>query len=188
MSHLLFHPNQIKYHFQGERLPLKSFFLGNQGGIFGAGSGSGNIFDNYSWHFVIFVVLFLPLKQSKTLKSVESLPLKNEKLPESVESHPLKNEKLPEPVESLPLKTEENPFSGGHDTQKTEPRCHFVNKCTAWLFTFCSFKGTAMQTSLSLILLYLQYPFFPHPAKAQKRHTPRRQGHISHGHPGFSTL
>ena len=174
MSHLLFHPNQIKYHFQGERLPLKSFFLGNQGGIFGAGSGSGNIFDNYSWHFSFFLVLFLPLKQSKTLKSVESLPLKNEK--------------LPEPGERFPLKTEENPFSGGHDTQKKEPRCHFVNKCTAWLFTFYSFNGTAMQTSLSLILLYLQYPFFPHPAKAQKRHTPRRQGHISHGRPGFSTL
>jgi len=104
--------------------PLKSFFLGNQGGIFGAGSGSGNIFDNYSWHFVIFVVLFLPLKQSKTLKSVESFPLKNEKLPEPVEPFPLKNEKLPEPGERVPLKTEENPFSGGHDTQKKEPRCH----------------------------------------------------------------
>ena len=58
--------------------------------------GSGNIFDNNSCHFVIFVVLFLPLKQSKTLKSVESFPLKNEK--------------LPEPVEPLPLKTEENLF------------------------------------------------------------------------------
>ena len=61
---------------------------------------------------------------SKTLKSVESFPLKNEKLPESVESFPLKNEKLPEPGERVPLKTEENPFSGGHDTQKKEPRCH----------------------------------------------------------------
>ena len=65
----------IKYHFQGERLPLKSFFLGNQGGIFGAGSGSGNIFDNYSWYFSFFLLIKFPLDQGKKQYPVESYPL-----------------------------------------------------------------------------------------------------------------